>query len=48
MYKDKNKNRINNFKNIKKMYKINKPKCKRKLIEKSGIIFILFFREYET
>lgn len=40
MYKDKNKNHINNSKNIKKMYKINKPKCKHKQIEKSGIILI--------
>ncbi len=40
MYKDKNKNHINNIKNIKKMYKTNNPKCKHKQIEKSGTIFI--------
>ena len=34
MYKDKNKNHINNLKNIKKMSKINNLKCKQKLIVK--------------
>lgn len=34
MYKNKNKSHINNLINIRKMYKINKAKCRHKPTEK--------------